>query len=214
MVDKTKPKGRQRRGRGCATGRAGFRRAVARCGARRRHHRRSLSHRTDRQASRLLPHTSRCDLSAPHRNLYPQARGRDRRATLHHRAGDAGGGSRKPGPARSSPSSTATARRGCGRSCFRGTARGTTTPGQPPAPPPRPASRNGSSSSGSGGRIRPATLCPATRPIRTFSKLPPFNDLVKLAFGEHGVIRDTSHPIYRELFGVPNQPAGNDDADL
>lgn len=51
-------------------------------------------------------------------------------------------------------------------------------------------------------------------PDPDFRKLPPFNELVKLAFGEHGVIRDTGHPIYRELFGVPNQPAGNDDGDL
>jgi hypothetical protein len=46
-----------------------------------------------------------------------------------------------------------------------------------------------------------------------FSKLPPFNDLVKLAFGEHGIIRNESHPVYRELFGMPNKPADDDDAE-
>ena len=56
---------------------------------------------------------------------------------------------------------------------------------------------------------------PGYAPDPDFRKLPPFNDLVKLAFGEHGVIRDTGHPIYRELFGMPTQAvAGNDDADI
>ncbi len=44
-------------------------------------------------------------------------------------------------------------------------------------------------------------------------KLPPFEELVTAGFGEHGIIRDTSHPIYRELFGAA--PAGSeDDGDL
>jgi hypothetical protein len=51
-------------------------------------------------------------------------------------------------------------------------------------------------------------------PDPDFSKLPPFDDLVTLAFGEHGIIRDTSHPIYRELFGMPKQTADDDDDDL
>jgi hypothetical protein len=51
-------------------------------------------------------------------------------------------------------------------------------------------------------------------PDPDFSKLPPFDDLVTLAFGDHGIIRDTSHPIYRELFGMPKQAADDDDADL
>jgi hypothetical protein len=33
-------------------------------------------------------------------------------------------------------------------------------------------------------------------------KLPPFNDLVRAAIGTNGVIRDKSHPIYRELYGA------------
>jgi hypothetical protein len=52
---------------------------------------------------------------------------------------------------------------------------------------------------------------PGYAPDPDFSKLPPFNDLVKLGFGEYGVIRDTTHPIYRELFGMPKQAAGDDD---
>jgi hypothetical protein len=34
------------------------------------------------------------------------------------------------------------------------------------------------------------------------SKIPPFNELVWLALGENRVIRDESHYIYRELFGI------------
>jgi hypothetical protein len=52
---------------------------------------------------------------------------------------------------------------------------------------------------------------PGYAPDPDFSKLPPFTDLVKLGFGEHGVIRDKSHPIYRELFGMPKPAAGRDD---
>jgi hypothetical protein len=51
-------------------------------------------------------------------------------------------------------------------------------------------------------------------PEPDFSKLPAFNELVKLAFGEHGIIRDTSHPIYRELFGIPKEASGTDAGDL
>jgi hypothetical protein len=54
---------------------------------------------------------------------------------------------------------------------------------------------------------------PGYAPDPDFTKLPPFNDLVKLGFGEHGIIRDTSHPIYRELFGHgPEQAPVDDDA--
>jgi hypothetical protein len=55
---------------------------------------------------------------------------------------------------------------------------------------------------------------PGYAPDPDFSKLPPFNDLVRLAFGEYGVIRDTAHPIYRELFGMPNQAADGHGDDL
>jgi hypothetical protein len=53
---------------------------------------------------------------------------------------------------------------------------------------------------------------PGYAPDPDFTKLPSFNELVRLAFGEHGVIRDADHPIYRELFG--NAPvAANKDVD-
>lgn len=52
---------------------------------------------------------------------------------------------------------------------------------------------------------------PGYAPDPDFTKLPPFNELVRLAFGEHGVIRDTEHPIYRELFGAAPDLAGKDD---
>ena len=50
---------------------------------------------------------------------------------------------------------------------------------------------------------------PGYAPDPDWSKLPPFNELVKLAFGEHGIIRDTTHPIYRELMGAPAVVADN-----
>jgi hypothetical protein len=55
---------------------------------------------------------------------------------------------------------------------------------------------------------------PGYAPDPDFSKLPSFDDLVTLAFGAHGIIRDTSHPIYRELFGIATAPADDDAGDL
>jgi hypothetical protein len=55
---------------------------------------------------------------------------------------------------------------------------------------------------------------PGYAPDPDFSKLPPFTELVKLGFGEHGIIRDTSHPIYRELFGMPKQVADDGSAGI
>jgi hypothetical protein len=49
---------------------------------------------------------------------------------------------------------------------------------------------------------------PGYAPDPDFSKLPPFNELVRLAFGEFGIIRDQSHPIYRELYGIRPEAAG------
>jgi hypothetical protein len=51
---------------------------------------------------------------------------------------------------------------------------------------------------------------PGYAPDPDLKKLPAFNELVKAAFGPHGVIQDTTHPIYRELMGEPATP--NDDA--
>jgi hypothetical protein len=41
---------------------------------------------------------------------------------------------------------------------------------------------------------------PGYAPDPDTSKLPPFNELVRLGFGDAGIIRDTSHPIYRGTF--------------
>jgi hypothetical protein len=45
-----------------------------------------------------------------------------------------------------------------------------------------------------------------------WSKLPSFNELVRKAFGDSGIIRDEAHPIYRDLFGKVTKPdeAGDD----
>jgi hypothetical protein len=48
-------------------------------------------------------------------------------------------------------------------------------------------------------------------PEPDWSKVPPLNDLIVTAFGVNGVIRNTDHPIYRELFGMPAKAA--DDVD-
>jgi hypothetical protein len=50
-------------------------------------------------------------------------------------------------------------------------------------------------------------------PDPDWKQLPPFNDLVQRAFGEHGIIRDTAHPIYRELIGAPKKEVAADDDD-
>ena len=54
---------------------------------------------------------------------------------------------------------------------------------------------------------------PGYAPDPDWKKLPPFNELVKAAFGPHGIIQDTTHPIYRELMGAP-PTVNDDDADL
>jgi hypothetical protein len=42
--------------------------------------------------------------------------------------------------------------------------------------------------------------------------LPPFGELVRLAFGDKGIIRDREHPIVKDLFGdAPNKPERGDD---
>jgi len=73
-------------------------------------------------------------------------------------------------------------------------------------------------------RWRDAT--PGYAPDPDISKLPPFNDLIKLAFGPTGVIRDENHPIYQSevVGGAPANwtmtitmtiaTTSHDDADL
>jgi hypothetical protein len=52
-----------------------------------------------------------------------------------------------------------------------------------------------------------------------WAKLPEFDQLMKLAVGPNGIMRDTNHPIYRELIGAASKPAlkvvgdDNDDGD-
>jgi hypothetical protein len=52
---------------------------------------------------------------------------------------------------------------------------------------------------------------PGYAPDPDWQKLPPFNDLVTAAFGIHGVIQNTEHPIYRELMGAPAAANADDD---
>ena len=40
-----------------------------------------------------------------------------------------------------------------------------------------------------------------------WKKLPTFDQLMKQAVGPNGIIRDTNHPIYRELMGAASKPA-------
>jgi hypothetical protein len=51
-------------------------------------------------------------------------------------------------------------------------------------------------------------------PDPDWSKLPSYVDILRLAFGEHGIIRNKSHPIYRELFGAPAEKAADDVEEL
>jgi hypothetical protein len=50
-------------------------------------------------------------------------------------------------------------------------------------------------------------------PDPDWSKLPPFHELLRLAFGDAGIIRDKTHAIYHELFGTKPKKAAADDAD-
>jgi hypothetical protein len=54
---------------------------------------------------------------------------------------------------------------------------------------------------------------PGYAPNPDWSKLPPYIDIVKLAAGEHGIIRNTQHPMYLELMGAPATADGNVDGD-
>ena len=43
-------------------------------------------------------------------------------------------------------------------------------------------------------------------PDPDWEKLPPFHELLRLAFGDKGIVRDKSHDIYHELFGIKKKP--------
>jgi hypothetical protein len=51
---------------------------------------------------------------------------------------------------------------------------------------------------------------PGYAPEPDWSKCPAWDELIRLGFGEKGVIRDESHPVYRDLFGQ-GRVAGNDE---
>jgi len=53
---------------------------------------------------------------------------------------------------------------------------------------------------------------PGYAPEPDWAKLPAFDELVQLAFGKAGVIRDKNHPIVLDLFGAaPKKSDGDDD---
>ncbi len=52
---------------------------------------------------------------------------------------------------------------------------------------------------------------PGYAPEPDWSKLPPFDELIRLAFGQNGVISNKDHPIVRELFGAPQRPGDQHD---
>jgi hypothetical protein len=54
---------------------------------------------------------------------------------------------------------------------------------------------------------------PKYAPEPDWSKLPPFDELVRLAFGEHGIIRDREHRIVHDLFGMAPKRQPDDDSD-
>jgi hypothetical protein len=55
---------------------------------------------------------------------------------------------------------------------------------------------------------------PGYAPEQDWRKLPPFDDLVTLGLGAHGIIYDINHPIYRDLMGDAPKSAGDDGSDL
>ena len=54
---------------------------------------------------------------------------------------------------------------------------------------------------------------PGYAPKPDFSKLPPFKELVRLAYGGDGIIRSADHPVYRALFGAA-APVDDDASEL
>jgi hypothetical protein len=51
---------------------------------------------------------------------------------------------------------------------------------------------------------------PGYAPDPDLSKLPLFNELVRMAAGAHGMLYGEAHPIYRDLFGIPDEGAADD----
>jgi hypothetical protein len=63
------------------------------------------------------------------------------------------------------------------------------------------------------GAYQTREALPGYAPVPEWDKLPSFDQLATLAFGEHGIIRDTTHPIYRELMGIPKSASDETDGD-
>jgi hypothetical protein len=55
---------------------------------------------------------------------------------------------------------------------------------------------------------------PGYAPEPDYTKLPSFDALVEIGYKVHGIIRDTAHPIYRELYGAAPEKAADDGDDL
>ena len=55
---------------------------------------------------------------------------------------------------------------------------------------------------------------PGYAPDPDWSQLPSFNEMVKLAVGADGIIRNTNHPIYRDAVGAPERNVTDAGADL
>ena len=51
-------------------------------------------------------------------------------------------------------------------------------------------------------------------PDPDWSKLPPLNEMLTLALGADGIMRNKNHPIYRDLMGAPERKAADAGADL
>ena len=84
----------------------------------------------------------------------------------------------------------------------------------PPGPPRGSRSTSGCVWSGASGPTLTRDALPGYAPDPDWKKLPAFNELVQAAFGPHGVIQDTAHPIYRELMGAPATVNADDDRSL
>ena len=52
---------------------------------------------------------------------------------------------------------------------------------------------------------------PGYAPDPDYKTLPPFDELVTAACGDHGIIRDRNHPIVKNLFGAPAETGDGDD---
>jgi hypothetical protein len=62
-----------------------------------------------------------------------------------------------------------------------------------------------------GGRYQTRDALPGYAPEPDWSKLPAWEELVRLGFGEHNIIRSDDHFIAQALLGGPPQPDDDDD---